>query len=124
MNKISKEFLELSEKITDTEPTTEQLLKRYKNSDGKNYVLEDLPFDNLTFFTEPEVVVNPYSGVKVTLNPVEVAIYDATMGAYNIHIDLGNVAKYDDARRWYKEFYKGKTWFIENNIDAYMKLID
>ena len=124
MNKISKEFLEASEKITDTEPTTEQLLKRYKNSDGKNYVLEDLPFDNLTFFAEPEVITNPYSGVKVTLNPVEVAIYDATMTAYYIHIDLGNVAKYDDARKWYKEFRKGKNWFIENNINAYMTLID
>jgi len=124
MNKISKEFLDLSEKITDTEPTTEQLLKRYKNSDGENYVLEDLPFDDLTFFAEPEVIVNPYSGVKVTLNPIEVAIYDATMGAYHIHIDLGKVAKYDDAKHWYREFYKGKNWFLENNIDAYMKLID
>ena len=99
-------------------------VEEYKNSDGKNYVLEDLPFDNLTFFAEPEVVANPYSGVKVELNPVEVAIYDATMTAYYIHIDLGNVAKYDDARKWYKEFNKGKNWFIENNIDAYMKLID
>lgn len=120
MNKISKEFLEVSEKITDTKKTVEE----YKNSDGKNYVLEDLPFDNLTFFAEPEVVANPYSGVKVTLNPVEVAIYDATMGAYNIHIDLGNVGNFKDAKRWYKDFNKGKNWFIENNIDAYMKLID
>ena len=133
MNKISREFLEVSEKITDTKmrvdaiktiTDTKAYIEEYKNSDGKNYVFEDLPFDDLTLYAEPEVVANPYSGVKVTLNPVEVAIYDATMGAYNIHIDLGNVGKYDDARRWYKDFNKGKNWFIENNIDAYMKLID
>ena len=136
MNKISKEFLEASEKITDTKIHIESdmeyaqrvdsinTIEKWKNSDGKNYVLEDLPFDNLTFFAEPEVITNPYSGVKVTLNPVEVAIYDATMGAYHIHIDLGNVARYDDARKWYKEFHKGKNWFIENNIKAHMTLID
>ena len=64
------------------------LLKKYRNLDGKEYKEKELPF------------------------------------AYNIHLSLGNVAKYDDARKWYKEFYKGKNWFIENNINAYMTLID
>ena len=102
------------------------LLKKYRNLDGKKYKEKELPFPSrdLSFFSESETIANPYSGITIELNPVEVAIYDATMGAYNIHLSLGNVGKYDDARKWYKEFYKGKNWFIENNINAYMKLID
>ena len=102
------------------------LLKKYRNLDGKEYKEKELPFDSrdLSFFSEPEVIANPYSGVTIELNPIEVAIYGATMGAYNIHLSLGNVARYDDSRKWYKEFHKGKNWFIENNIKAYMTLID
>ena len=102
------------------------LLKKYRNLDGKEYKEKELPFDSrdLSFFSEPEVITNPYSGVTIELNPIEVAIYDTTMGAYNIHLDLGRVGMLKDAKKWYKEFYKGKNWFIENNIKAYMTLID
>jgi len=103
-----------------------ELLKKYRNLEGNKYVEEDMPFDvrDLEFFSEPEVVANPYSGITIKLNPIEVAIYDSTMGAYNIHLDLGNVGMYNDAKYWYEEFYKGKNWFIENNVEAYMTLID
>ena len=102
------------------------LLKKHRNLEGNKYVEEDIPFPirDLEFFSEPEVVANPYSGVTIKLNPIEVAMYDTTMGAYNIHLDLGNAGMLKDARKWYEEFYKGKNWFIENNVEAYMTLID
>ena len=103
-----------------------ELLKKYRNLEGNKYVEEDIPFDvrDLEFFSEPEVVANPYSGITIELNPIEVAMYDTTMGAYNIHRDLGRLGMLKDARKWYEEFYKGKNWFIENNVEAYMTLID
>jgi len=102
------------------------LLKKYRNLDGNKYVEEDIPFPvrDLEFFSEPEVVANPYSGVTIKLNPIEVAMYDTTMGAYDLHLVAGNSGKIKTARKLYEEFYKGKNWFIENNVEAYMTLID
>ena len=73
---------------------------------------------------EKETRQNPYSGVKVLVNPVELAIYDHTMQSYHDHIELGAGGDYAEARKLYKDFIKGKNWFIENNVEAYMELID
>ena len=87
--------------------------------------IEKLPFGaHMWLAPEKEVRQNPYSGVKVLLNPVELAIYDRLMASYDAHIEDGNMGDYDEARKMYKDFNKGKYWFIENNIEAYMKLID
>jgi hypothetical protein len=78
------------------------------SKDTKKYT--KIPFKGIIIGEESEVVVNPYTQVKVTLTPTEVAVYDVTMGSY--HMGL------------FKEFYKGKNWFIENNPEAYFDLID
>lgn len=89
------------------------------------YDTEKLPFGT-HMWLEPEKSSrqNPYSGVIVELNPVEMAIYDHTMMAYHDHIELGTGGDLVEARKLYKEFNKGKEWFIENNVQAYMDLID
>jgi hypothetical protein len=89
------------------------------------YDTEKLPFGT-HMWLEPEKGSrqNPYSGVIVELNPVEMAIYDHTMMAYHDHIELGTGGDLVEARKMYKDFTKGKNWFIENNIEAYMDLID
>jgi len=89
------------------------------------YDTEKLPFGT-HMWLEPEKGKrqNPYSGVIVELNPVEMAIYDHTMMSYHDHIELGTGGDLVEARKLYKEFNKGKEWFIENNVQAYMDLID
>ena len=59
---------------------------------------------------ESEEITNPFSGVKVTLPPDAVAVYDCIKGAELI----GN----NDHLR------KGLDWFITNEPEAYMKLLD
>ena len=86
---------------------------------------EKLPYGtHMWLAPEKEFRQNPYSGVKVELNPVELAIYDRLMGSYHEHIELGNEGYLKEARKLYQDFNKGKNWFIENNIRAYMDLID
>lgn len=89
------------------------------------YDIKKLPF-GAHMWLEPEKNTrqNPYSGVIVEMNPVELAIYDHTMQSYHEHIELGTMGDYKEARKLYKDFNKGKNWFIENNIRAYMDLID
>jgi hypothetical protein len=89
------------------------------------YDTDKLPFGT-HMWLEPEKGSrqNPYSGVIVELNPVEMAIYDHTMMAYHDHIELGTGGDLVEARKMYKDFTKGKNWFIENNVQAYMDLID
>ncbi len=60
--------------------------------------------------TEPVEVKNPFSGVGFTLSPEEVAVYDYLKGCELI----GDYAK----------LRKGIDWFIENNCEAYMALLD
>lgn len=89
------------------------------------YDIDKLPFGaHMWLAPEKETRQNPYSGVKVLLNPVELAIYDHTMQSYHDHIELGTGGDYAEARKLYKDFIKGKNWFIENNVEAYMELID
>lgn len=106
--------------------TQEELtVKREDLYKSWGYDIDKLPFGaHMWLAPEKEVRQNPYSGVKVLLNPVELAIYDHLMESYHEHIALGNEGYYDEARKLYKDFNKGKYWFLENNIRAYMDLID
>ena len=64
----------------------------------------------VTVGTESEVISNPFSGEKIELDPVAVAVYDCIKGAEV----LGD---YDIVR-------KGIDWFIEHYPEAYMVLLD
>ena len=88
------------------------------------YNKKDVPFSkSMMVGKNHETVSNRFTGVKVKLNPVEVAVYDVLMGSYNLHLQVGK----DDviqARELYNDFVKGKNWFIDNNPQAYFDLID
>ena len=60
--------------------------------------------------SEPVVVKNRFSGEACTLSPEEVAVYDYLMGCEM----LGD----------YKGVRKGLDWFMDNNAEAYMTLLD
>ncbi len=60
--------------------------------------------------TEPVAVKNPFSGESYTLTPEEVAVYDYLKGC-----EL--MGDYTGVR-------KGLDWFMDNNADAYMALLD
>jgi len=60
--------------------------------------------------TEPVLVKNPFSGEGVMLQPEEIAVYDYLKGCEMI----------GDA----KGLRKGLDWFIDNNAEAYMTLLD
>jgi len=88
------------------------------------YIKKDVPFSkDMTIGIEHETIANPYSGVKVKLNPIEVAVYDTLMGSYNMHLAVGD-KNIEQARELYNQFNIGKNWFIENNPQAYFDLID
>ena len=55
-------------------------------------------------------IKNPYSGVSCVLNPLEIAVYDLLKGCER----LNN----------YELMGKCINWFMENNAEAYMILLD
>ena len=59
---------------------------------------------------EPVEVRNRFSGEPCVLTPEEVAVYDYLMGCEM----MGD----------YKGLRKGLDWFIDNNAEAYMTLLD
>ena len=73
------------------------------------YKKRKLPFE-CEVLEQPEVIKNPFSGESVELPPDAVAVYDCIKGAEMI----GN----SDHLR------KGIDWFIKNEPEAYMKLLD
>ena len=72
-------------------------------------VKRKLPFD-CEVLDKPEVIKNPFSGESVELPPDAVAVYDTIKGAEMI----GNN----------EHLRKGIDWFIKNEPEAYMKLLD
>jgi hypothetical protein len=60
--------------------------------------------------TEPVEVRNPFSGESAVLSPEEVAVYDYLKGCEL----MGD----------YKGLRKGLEWFMKNNAEAYMTLLD
>ena len=107
---------------------TEQEMKVNKIDLFKSWGYDDvskLPYgEHMMIAPEPEIRQNPYSGVKVELNPVELAVFDRLMDAYHTHLEVGNAGDIKKAQMLYSVYNTGKNWFIENNIEAYMDLID
>jgi hypothetical protein len=68
---------------------------------------------------EDKIVTNPYSGVKVKLNPTEFALYDCLMGIEEI-FELADISCKDKLIQYHSEI---KSWFRWNS-DCYMNLID
>lgn len=60
--------------------------------------------------SEPAAVQNPFSGETYVLNPEELAVYDYLKGCEL----LGD----------YNGLQKGLDWFMHNNPEAYMALLD
>jgi hypothetical protein len=88
------------------------------------YKIKELPFDDMEIYEKEETPVkNKFSGVTFNLNPIELAIYDVLMGAYNIHLLTGKSNPKISLNMW-KDFTKGKNWFIKHNPKAYYALID
>ena len=59
---------------------------------------------------EPVEVRNPFSGESAVLSPEEVAVYDYLKGCEL----MGD----------YKNLRKALEWFMKNNAEAYMTLLD
>ena len=68
------------------------------------------PFPVEIIDTQPVEVANPYSGEKVMLEPIAVAVYDCIKGAEYLN-DFDTVEK-------------GIDWFIEHYPEAYQVLLD
>lgn len=88
------------------------------------YDIKDVPYLGMEIGDSNEFAINPYTEVKVELNPVEIAIFDVLMGCYQMHLMAGEAGDHEGAKELYNDYYKGKDWFIENNVDAYFDLID
>ena len=72
---------------------------------------DKLPFEGGEVLdTEPVLVTNPFSGESIMLTPLEVTVYDITMGAERF-------GAYDTVRI-------GVEWFRRFNPKAYMVLLD
>ena len=84
--------------------------------------------------TEREIVQNRFGGDSVDLGPVEVALYDFFMGTVMAFenpdlmeqlrreaVKRGETFTEEEAR---KNYNCVKQWFLMNNPEAYMALID
>lgn len=60
--------------------------------------------------SEPAAVENPFSGEAYVLTPEELAVYDYLKGCEL----MGD----------YRGLRRGLDWFMENNPEAYMALLD
>ena len=68
------------------------------------------PFEVEIMDKEPVEVANPYSGEKVMLEPIAVAVYDCIKGAeYMENVEM---------------MQKGIAWFQEHYPKEYMVLLD
>ena len=67
-------------------------------------------------------VRNPFSGETVLLDAAELSMYDFLKGAEHTLILMSEKGESDD--QLVKDFDKGRDWFRENNIEAYMTLLD
>ena len=68
------------------------------------------PFPVEIIDTQPVEVANTYSGEKIMLEPIAVAVYDCIKGAEMLE-------DYDTVQ-------KGVDWFIEHYPEAYQVLLD
>jgi len=87
----------------------------------KNRVRQNLPkwFDGEVYEIGDEVR-NPFSGETCLLTAEELSMYDLVKGAEMV-LQMG-VAM--DKEECYEIMRKGSDWFIQNNPQAYMILLD
>jgi hypothetical protein len=69
-------------------------------------------------YTEGAEVTNPYSGCSCYLSPKELSMYDFIKGAEML-LENNTRSEY-----LVNAFYEGLWWFKDNNIEAYMILLD
>jgi hypothetical protein len=69
-------------------------------------------------YTEGAEVTNPYSGCSCYLSPKELSMYDFIKGAEAL-LENNTRSEY-----LVNAFYEGLWWFKDNNIEAYMILLD
>lgn len=70
----------------------------------------DEVIQDLDIGTEPEVIQNRFGGGSIELSPLEVAVYDWIIGSEMF-------GKWENVRL-------GCDWFLNNNPEAYMVLLD
>ena len=76
----------------------------------KKKTIQDLFPGIMVLDSEPVVVQNSFSGESIKLQPEEVAVYDYLKGCEL----MGD----------HKGLRKGLNWFMNNNSEAYMVLLD
>ena len=99
------------------------MMKNQKN--GKK-MKNKLPkwFDG-TIYHQGDIVTNPFSGEEFYLNRYELSMYDFLKGAeYTFAIAQERMENHTIDDQLVKDFDKGRDWFIKNNSEAYMKLLD
>jgi hypothetical protein len=70
-------------------------------------------------YDEGDVVTNPLSGESCKLNNIELSLYDYIMGVQICYANDVELTRHD------LETYECCIdYFLDNNIDAYMKLLD
>ena len=69
-----------------------------------------LPYKDIFVGEVDEFITNPFSGEGIMLTPEEVAVYDTIKGC-ELFGDYAGVRK-------------GINWFMNNNAEAYMILLD
>ena len=65
-------------------------------------------------YSTGDVVKNPFTGATAELTAVELSIYDFIMGAQ----------MFPNSKKIQNEVRKGLDWFIKENAEAYMALLD
>ena len=74
---------------------------------------------NGEIYDEGAEVTNRFGGDSCYLNNVELSIYDFVIGASDmVEMGIFNTPKH------IQDLRKGLDWFIKNNINAYMTLLD
>ena len=73
-------------------------------------------------YTEGDIVENPFSGAEFYLNRDELSMYDFLKGAEYTLMIMSKQDKTND--KLVDDFHKGRHWFVKNNINAYMALLD
>ena len=73
---------------------------------------------NGDLYDEGGVVANRFTGEEIKLNNVELSMYDFVMGLTTC-LELGMYSQ-----SMVDEHQKGLRWFRQNNIEAYMVLLD
>lgn len=82
--------------------------------DMKNKKQEIPKWFHGVIYNSGDIVENPFTGATAELTAVELSVYDFIMGAQM----FANSSKVQNDVR------KGLDWFIKENPDAYMALLD